>query len=121
MTEANCIRSACIANDDDLYHVESHVCFVCGAEFDPTPDLRQEICSVCGWYRCPFCDGCECSLSREDAAWIDHIHTTACQSIADMANLNVGSLPETENPNVKVGLGMQLRFCRRWAIEQLRR
>jgi hypothetical protein len=119
MAGIDCIRKECIENPDDLYHVESHVCFVCSAEFEPMPDMMQKICSVCGWYHCPVCDGCKCSLSETDAAWVDTIRSSYCQSVEKMATINVSNLPNTENPNVKLGLGIQLRFCRRWAIEQL--
>jgi len=114
----NCIRKECIENPDDLYHYESHVCFVCGAEWDPDPSL---ICAKCGWIKCPKCNGCRCSLSEADKAWVDNVFATYCQSIEAMAGVKVGGLADTENPNVKAGLGMQLRFCRRWANEQLRK
>jgi hypothetical protein len=50
----------------------------------------------------------------------DDIRSTYRQNIEKMASVNVGDLPDTENPHVKAGLRMQLRFCRRWAIEQMR-
>lgn len=120
MAGIDCIRKACIQDPDDLYHVESHVCFVCGAEFEPVPNMVQDICPTCGWYQCPVCAGCRCSLSEADAAWVDAIRSSYCQDVELMARINVGDLPDTDNPNVKAGLGIQLRFCRRWAIEQLR-
>jgi hypothetical protein len=120
MSEVNCIRKSCIEDPDDLYHVESHVCFVCGAEFEPTPGMIQQICDECNWYNCPVCGGCKCSLSDSDAAWVDSIRASYCQSVNEMAGIRVKNLPDTDNPNVKLGLGIQLRFCRRWAIGQLR-
>jgi hypothetical protein len=120
MAKIDCIRKACIEDPNDLYHVESHACFVCGVEFEPSSEMVGEVCEACGWYRCPDCGGCQCSLSEADAAWMDDIRSTYCHNIEKMASVNVGDLPDTENPHVKMGLGMQLRFCRRWAIEQMR-
>jgi len=120
MSEIQCIRKACIEDPNDLYHVESHMCFVCGAEFGPDAKMMERICPVCAWYQCPTCGGCKCSLSKVDATWVDRIRGTYCQDRELMAAIDVGALPDTENPNVKAGLGVQLRFCRRWVIEQQR-
>lgn len=119
MMEIDCIRKSCIKDPGDPYHFESHLCFVCGAEFDPSIELVGELCPSCGWLRCPFCGGCKCSLGYNDQRWIDYIKGSYCQDVGMMAKINVGMLPPTENPNVKLGLGIELRFCRRWANVQL--
>jgi hypothetical protein len=119
-SEIRCIRRACIEDPEDLYHHESHTCFVCGAEFDPSPEMMGQICEVCNWYKCPTCGGCQCSLSPSDQAWMEAVRNTYCQDVGLMANLRLEDLPATDNPHVKEGLGMQLRFCRRWAVEQMR-
>jgi hypothetical protein len=115
-----CIRRTCIEDPEDLYHYESHICFVCGAGFEPSPEMLKQVCEVCHWYKCPTCGGCQCSLSANDQAWIESVRNTCCQDIDLMASLRLEDLLDTENPHVKEGLGMQLRFCRRWAIEQIR-
>ncbi|RLE43780.1 hypothetical protein DRJ19_02100 [Candidatus Woesearchaeota archaeon] len=39
------------------------VCFKCLEEFDPH---KAEFCDTCGWAKCPYCDACLCSLSRDE-------------------------------------------------------
>lgn len=115
-----CIRRTCIEDPEDPYHDESHVCFVCGAEFEPSPEMLKRVCEVCHWYKCPTCGGCQCFLSANDQAWIESVRNIYCQDIDRMAGLRLENLPDTENPHVKEGLGTQLCFCRRWAIEQIK-
>jgi len=115
-----CIRQECIEDPGDAYHYEEHLCFCCGHTFMPTPEMAKEAqCPVCGWYKCPHCDGCKCSLSTNDRDWIEAVHTTYCKDLRAMASVEVDSLPETDNHWVKVGLGLQLRFCKRWAACRL--
>lgn len=116
-----CIRKECIHNDEDAYHFETHLCFVCGTEFDPTPELRVEQCDICGWYRCPDCNGCQCSLSDADQGWMRSMFETYCYNVEAMAEIEVGKLPATVNSNVKIGLGLQFYFCKRWANLKLGR
>jgi len=116
-----CIRKECINHNDDAYHVETHLCFVCGAEFDPSPELRAQQCPECGWYRCPRCGGCQCSLNEHDRKWIDEVCSVYCHHLESMADIKVSALPETDNPHVKRGLGLQCYFCKRWASIKLER
>lgn len=105
MAKIDCIRKACIEDPNDLYHVESHACFVCGVEFEPSPEMVGEMCEVCGWYRCPDCGGCQCSLSEADAAWIDNIRSTYCQNIEKMASVNVGTFLTPKTLMLRRGWG----------------
>lgn len=116
-----CIRRECIADPNDLYHAESHICFVCGAEFDPSVELTDAPCEQCNWLCCPTCGCCKCSLSEADQAWLDGIRETVCQDLCDMVDIDLESIPMTENPNLYWGMTTQLRFCRRWATGELRR
>ena len=116
MEGIDCIRKDCIADPDDPYHHESHLCFVCGYEFDPVPPMVETaLCAVCNWYACPQCGGCRCSLDDHDQQWIDTVRATYCHDIEKMAAVRVSDLPDTHNPWARRGLGLQLRFCRRWA------
>lgn len=39
-------------------------CFTCGTKFEST---QTNPCPKCGWYKCPNCGSCACSLSEESA------------------------------------------------------
>jgi len=115
-----CIRKECIEDPGDAYHYEEHECFVCGTTFMPIAEMAtQDQCPDCGWYKCPHCGGCKCSLSPQDQLWIDAVFQTYCHSLQDMATVKVAELALTHNPNVIRCLGLQLRFCKRWAAVRL--
>jgi len=47
------------------FYVEPQVyCFKCGSKFRIND---AEICPKCGWYKCPKCSACACSLGEESA------------------------------------------------------
>ena len=115
-----CIRTECINDPVDAYHLETHKCFVCGGIFMPTPEMAEgERCPDCSWYECPFCGCCKCDLEQDDQDWIDDVFDTYCNSTRAMSRIRLGDLPDTMNPSVKDGLGMQLAFCKRWAAVRL--
>lgn len=122
MTEIPCIRSACIADPTDPYHTEEpHICYVCGYHFDVTPEVvEKSICSKCLWARCPKCHGCACRLDEHDQQWLWWVRHSFCRNYALMASIDVNELPETHNVFLKVGLGLQLRYCKKWCEEKLR-
>lgn len=113
----NCIRKGCIADPNDPYHAEQHLCFVCGKPFYVTED--KKICPKCNWVICPECGGCQCNLSEWDASWVRRVRGFFCQAPETMASFRWEDLPKTDNPYVSLGLGLQLSFCKRWAVEQL--
>lgn len=117
----SCIRKDCIHNPEDAYHIETHWCFVCGAEFDPSPDMLLQQCPQCRWYKCPSCGGCQCSLSEHDQVWVNEVFSVYCHNLEAMADISVAQLPDTDNPHVKKGLGLQFYFCKRWAALKLGR
>lgn len=117
----SCIRRECIKSDIDAYHAETHVCFVCGEQFDVPPEMRLRQCPECLWYKCPACDGCQCSLDEEDQQWMTRVFEEFCHDVEKMADIDVGGLPDTNNSNVKLGLGLQFYFCKRWANLKLGR
>jgi len=47
------------------FFVDPHVyCFSCGHRFETS---GSEVCTRCGWYKCPKCGSCACSLGDEGA------------------------------------------------------
>jgi len=120
MMSIDCIRKACIEDPKDPYHFEEHLCYVCGAAWDPVLS-EAPVCEQCGWLKCPACGGCKCSLSGHDRQWLDDIRSTLCQDVRLLAGVRVASLPDTDNPHLREGMSLQLRFCRRWALEQCSR
>jgi len=126
-TEVQCVRKDCIADPRNPYHNEPHLCFVCGAQWYPTPELLEtNLCPVCNWLKCPECGGCKCSLSPTEQVWVDHVRSTYCQSVDDLASFRKRDLPPiggAAKPSqlLKTGLGLQLMFCARWARCELER
>jgi len=119
MVQIDCFRSEEIADPESDYHLEAHLCFICGAPFEPTPDLP--VCPVCNWYLCPDCGGCRCSLSPEDRRWLEFIREVFCQVPEVLAKTPLGLLPMTTNPNLRAGMMTQLYFCQKGARQLCRR
>ena len=123
----NCVRKDCIADSRDPYHQEPHLCFSCGAQWYPTPDLLEtNLCETCNWLVCPVCGGCKCTLSPAAQDWVDNVRNTYCQSVEELAAYREQDLPEVggaarEAMQLKAGLGLQLMFCNRWARVELER
>ncbi len=118
----HCVREHCIADPKDPYHFEPHLCFVCGIQWDVTPKLLEtNLCPKCNWVKCPECEGCRCSLSPTDQAWLDSVREKYCQSVEALADFWAENLPSTPtwSPELLAGMTLQLMFCKRWARVEL--
>ena len=121
----NCVRKDCIADPNNEYHQEPHLCFACGAQWYPTEELlKTNLCPDCNWLKCPVCGGCKCSLSPAAVAWVNHVRSTYCQSVEKLAFYREADLPSPRATGKEAellvdGLGLQLMFCIRWARVEL--
>ncbi len=123
----HCVREHCIADPGDAYHFEPHLCFVCGVQWDVTPELLEtNLCPDCNWIKCPECGGCRCSLIPTSQKWLDSVRETYCQSVEALAAFRAEDLPNSDpwpacllRGLVLRGMTLQLMFCKRWARVEL--